>query len=287
MANVQAGEQDVGAHCDPSQGAANGEELAKSGMEAEIEAMKPVADIDDGIEADKSDTNEAQQATSPHHSEEGVTDNVDEPSRVVVEKDKEEQEPLEEEGTTDNIDGAGEEEQEPLEEEGNTDNIDEPSGAVEEEEKEQRPLEDEGISDKANDVSETEERAEEEQKPLEEERTVDEPVEGGTSDTDVNRSGGQLDTSPTDEIPPEDPSQVNVDVVEDGEGGSDGDDSFATAEDTAGEEEAVESDDGGRSRKPQRRRRGRQDDSDLSEGDTEEEGEGGEKQEREGEDNGE
>ena len=124
-----------------------------------------------------------------------------------------------------------------------------------------------------------------------------EPSGGDTSDTDRNKSGGEVGTSQSEkdsEIPSEDAGKV-VDGVDGDKGGGEeekeekeeeegsDDGSFATAEGTGGEEELSGSDEeGGGSREPQRRRRGRQDDSELSEqGDTE--GKGDEREEENGE----
>ena len=270
MADIQAEEREKVPQSEPSGDITSSEEVQESGKGEERDIVEPTSEEDvlsmsPKEEQKQVEEEESEVSTAPTAELGGSTESKEADTSLNEEQQQTDQECL-------------------------------PSGEVEGQsdtnEVQTSPLPEEGAKDKADD--EVEETPQEEQKPLEEERPTIEPSRGDINDTDKNKSGEEVNTSPTEkdsEIPLEDTSKGNG--VDDGgdfkgggeeeeEGSDDG--SFATAEGTEGEEVSGSDEEGGGGprAKPQRRRRGRQDDSELSEQeDTEGEGEGGEKKERE------
>ena len=259
MADIQAEEQATVPQGEPS-GDITSSEVQESGKGKERDIVEPTAEEDVSTSPkDEQKQVEEEDSTVPAAELGGSTESKEEDTSLNEEQQQTDQECL-------------------------------PSGEVEGQsdinETQRSPLPEEGAEDKAGD--EVEEPPQAEQKPLEEERPTIEPSGGDINDTDKNKNGEEINTSPTDkdsEIPMEDAS--NADGVNgDGKGGGEEEDesddgSFATAEGTGGEEVSGSDEEGGGA-KPQRRRRGRQDDSQLSEQEDTEgegEGEGGEKNE--------
>lgn len=243
MADIQAEEQATVPQNEPSGDVTSSEEVQESGKGEEREAVEPTA-------------------------EEGV---------VVSTSKKEEQKQLE---------GEEREAMEPTAEPGDNTDFKEADTSLNEEQKQQNDVpsgefegecdineaqippppnqSEKGAEEEVNTVEET---SQEQQSPLEEEEASVEASGGDISDTDKNKGGEKVDTSPTDKdgkIPSDNDDGKGRGEQEEEEVDSD-DGSFATAEGTEGEEVLESDDDDGGSREPQRRRRGRQDDSELSE----------------------